>query len=282
MAPQFANPYTTEPHRKPLRGLAAALPFFITTLGMILAGCGGGSDSPPPSISDLCAKERGTQKIINGTPCLPFEHTVARLNLFDEEDNTLTCSAVVISPHKILTAAHCFDEFVFRATVTAGGSSSEVVSVTYHPNARFIDNRFEHDLAIGLVEPPLEISVAPVALGPTPALGESVYIFGYGRTTVEESEPPLTAALSAGTMNVSAVSDLHIDAFYNGATANTCRGDSGGPAFTFATATQRLQLVGLVSSGTQDSCDTGDTSVFTNLANSLNRQFLQEAAPELE
>ncbi len=269
-------------HRKLLGEKTAVLSFLFMTLAPILAGCGGGAESPPPSLSELCTEERGLQKIINGAPCPPLEPTVARLKLFDEEDNALTCSAVVLSPNKILTAAHCFDEFVFRATVTAGGSSSDIVSVTSHPNARFIDNRFEHDLAIGIVEPPLEISVVPVALGPTPALGETVYIFGYGRTTVEESEPPLTAPLSAGTMNVSAVSDLYIDAFYNGATANTCRGDSGGPAFTFGAATQRLQLVGLVSSGTLDSCDAGDTSVFTNLANPLNRQFLQEVAPELE
>jgi secreted trypsin-like serine protease len=244
-------------------------------------GCGEGDSPEPPTLPELCESASSIPRIINGQTCSPFSTTVGRLDLFDDEDNRVTCSAVIVSATRVVTAAHCFDDIVFRATLVAGEESREVVRVVYHPDFLFRGDRFEHDIAIADLDAPLSFPIKPITLAPAPRIGETMYIFGYGRTTTDEFVSPRNEDLFAGTMTLSAVSDLFIEALYDGSGANTCQGDSGGPAFVFDTATGQLGLSGLVSSGTIESCSPGDTSVFTNLLNQSNREFLAREAPEI-
>jgi secreted trypsin-like serine protease len=182
---------------------------------------------------------------------------------------------------EIISAAHCFDEFVFRARLTADGESREVVRVVYHPEAQFSENRFEHDIAVAELDSPLPFAVTSVTLAPQPQVGQPIYIFGYGRTTASSDIDVGNEELFGGMMTVSKSDDLFFDALYDGRSANTCRGDSGGPAYSFDAVSGRLQLSGLVSSGTIESCTIGDVTVFTNLANQSNRAFLLRETPEI-
>lgn len=255
--------------------------FFFLIGFFQIAGCSSDNTSGTPSIIELCSSTDSNQKIISGQKCPLLERSIGRLDLYDEEDNPGRCTAIIISPSRIMSAAHCFDEFVFRARLTAGGESREVVRVVNHPEGRFSGNRFEHDIAVAELDSPLSFSVKSVTLAPAPQIGETIYIFGYGRITDSLVTDVKNQELFAGMMTVSEVHELFFDALYDGRSSNTCRGDSGGPAYSFDSSTGKLQLSGLVSSGTIDSCTTGDVSVFTNLANESNRAFLLREAPEI-
>jgi hypothetical protein len=260
-----------------LKSLLILLP-----LGLLqIAGCATDNTSGAPSIFELCSSTDSNQKIISGQKCPALERSIGRLDLYDEEDNPGRCTAIIVSPSKIISAAHCFDEFVFRARLTAGGESREVERVVNHPEARFSGNRFEHDIAVAELDFPLSFGDKSVTLAPPPQIGETIYIFGYGRITDSLDTEVKNQELFGGMMTVSEVRKLFFDALYDGRSANTCRGDSGGPAYSFDSSTGKLQLSGLVSSGTIESCSTGDVSVFTNLANESNRAFLLHEAPEI-
>jgi hypothetical protein len=255
---------------------------FLLFLGLFqITGCGTDNTSAAPSIMELCSATDSNQKIISGQKCPLLERSIGRLDLYDEEDNPGRCTAIIVSPSKIISAAHCFDEFVFRARLTAGGESREVVRVVNHPEGRFSGNRFEHDIAVADLDSPLSFGVKSVSLAPPPQIGETIYIFGYGRITDSLVTDVKNQELFGGMMTVSEVHKLFFDALYDGRSSNTCRGDSGGPAYSFDSSTGKLQLSGLVSSGTIDSCTTGDVSMFTNLANESNRAFLLREAPEI-
>jgi len=246
-----------------------------------LTGCITDTAQSPPSIIELCPTPESGQKIISGQKCPTFERSIGRLDLYDEEDNASRCTAIIVSPSKILTAAHCFNEFVFRARLIAGSESREVIRVVYHPEARFFSDRFEHDIAIAELDSPLSFAIESVTLAPQPQVGEPIYIFGYGRTTVELDTNFRSEGLFAGTMIVSDISNLFFDALYDGRSANTCRGDSGGPAYSFDLESGKLLLSGLVSSGKIELCTPGDVSVFTSLANLSNISFIRAQAPQV-
>lgn len=255
---------------------------YLLIIGLFqTTGCGTDNTKGTPSVIELCSGSHSNQKIISGIRCPQFERSIGRLDLYDEEDNPGRCTAIIVSPSKIVSAAHCFDEFVFRARLIAGEESREVVRVVNHPEARYSENRFEHDIAVADLESPLSFRVKSVTLAPQPQIGELIYIFGYGRINVSSDIEVRNDQLFGGMMTVSEVNDLFFDALYDEQSANTCRGDSGGPAYIFDAASGRLMLSGFVSSGTIESCTTGDVSVFTNLANLSNRAFLLREAPEI-
>ena len=261
-------------------GTASIICFIIIGLFQ-LTGCDSDNIQSPPSIIELCPAPESSQKIISGQRCPVFERSIGRLDLYDEEDNPGRCTAIIVSPSKILTAAHCFNEFVFRAKITAGGESREVIRVVYHPEARFSGGRFEHDIAIAELESPLSFGVEPVTFAPQPQIGDTIYIVGYGRTSVEADTDVSSDGLFAGMMTVSNISNLFFDALYDGRSSNTCRGDSGGPAYSFDQKSGKLLLSGIVSSGTIESCTIGDVSTFTSFANLSNIAFIQAHAPEV-
>lgn len=275
------NDFITPQKYSSLRRFRRNFSFALVGCFGFLFGCGNDVSVEPPTIEDICSERETTGKILSGSTCTPLKRNVGRIELFDEEDNRTQCSAVIISPRKILSAAHCFDEFVFRARLITGSESREVVKVTYHPDAQSRGDRFEHDLAIGELDAPLSFSPELRPLASSPRRGETLYIFGYGRISTREDGSPLNEDLFGGTMTVSAVSDLFVEAAYDGSGSNTCRGDSGGPAFVFDATSGQLALSGLVSSGTISSCAPGDISVFTNLAEQSNRDFILGEAPEL-
>jgi V8-like Glu-specific endopeptidase len=230
----------------------------------------------------LCGSSGALPKIINGQTCFPFSTTVGRLDLFDDEDNRVRCTAILISPTRILTAAHCFEEYIARATVTVGDQSREVIGVEFHPDIRMNGMLTENDVALATLDGAVPPPPRSPRIGPAPEVGSTLYIFGYGRTTPGEERTITESDLLAGTMTSSVVSSMFIEANYIGIDSNTCRGDSGGPAYVFDPESGDLVLAGILTSGTLPSCDVGDTSVFSNLTAPSIREFLAREAPEIE
>lgn len=246
----------------------------------LFVGCGDSNNGPSDPATILAETCSNGSKIIAGTSCPGVEGTVGRLDLFDEEDNLGRCTAILISDRKAVTAAHCFDEFIFRANMVVLGETRAVSRVVPHPQARPVGDRFENDCAVIELAEPLSFTPPTPTLASTPSAGDPLLVFGYGRVTPGDSPSTLPTTPVGGEMLVTGVGEQFIESLYDGSSSNTCRGDSGGPAMTID-QDGKLQLAGLVSFGTLESCAVGDVSNFSNLTAPWATEFLQREAPEL-
>jgi S1-C subfamily serine protease len=71
-------------------------------------------------------------------------------------------------------------------------------------------------------------------------------------------------------MVVGDVTQNHIFSAFDGSGVNVCFGDSGGPMLNSSG-----DVVGIVSAGSNESCDQGDVTTFTNLNGSKIRDWLR-------
>lgn len=241
--------------------------FPILVLLLIQPGCGGDSDTRSNTIS-VC----NSFKIINGEPCNQQLGPVVKLTTLDEEDNPKICSALMISPTTAITAWHCFDEFVFSAYVTIGEEKRAVGNFYLNPLAEVLPNGVvKNDLAVFEIEegdtvPNFITNISKRLLN----VGDVIEVYGFGRFDSETS----SGVLRKGKMTISSIDNNFIRAKYDGTGQNTCYGDSGGPAFLVNG--DDLELVGILSSGTNYSCLAGDESYFVNLQSPESQTFLAE------
>lgn len=216
-----------------------------------------------------------TSKIVGGQECRSSNGTVVKLLLFDEEDNQTICSGVRLNSTTILTAAHCFNEFVFSVLVElASGQRIAPIKVVRHPEATDLGTLYINDLALVTIASPAgEIPPPIVPLAEDIALGATLIIFGYGVT--DGTSQVGSGVLRFGEMQVDRVTtDSIFSAYSPPTTSNTCFGDSGGPAF-IENKSGGLALAGITSTGINERCAVGDQSAFTNLTNQALRAFIE-------
>lgn len=158
------------------------------------------------------------------------------------DNGASVCSAVLVSPRVLLTAAHCVDpafrgasSVTVRATNRAnivGLMQSDMIDVTVitrHPMWNPTDPMSDYDLAGLKLATASSVTTLPLlrSLAANP-LGQSLRVVGYGRTSLADGTssgtrrtvtPPITGATAAtleyGTDGV----------------AGICAGDSGGPSY---------------------------------------------------
>jgi hypothetical protein len=139
------------------------------------------------------------------------------------------CSATLIAPTRVLTAAHC--SALIGAPVQFGSLSASVTAVAVHPQYDITsqsDLNNIHDLAVLSLD--TAIAVTPIPLNSTPpAAGWTIRIVGFGTTSVDGTgsdygvKYTVPQAISAvGT----AAFDYFVTSAYPGMSQN---GDSGGP-----------------------------------------------------
>jgi V8-like Glu-specific endopeptidase len=186
------------------------------------------------------------------------------------------CTAEIVSPHVVMTAAHCVDPAetgpVKRFDIFLGDDLDDPqlsadpkmwlkVKSTHH-DPKFDGQRLGdgHDVAVVILDQPT--TIAPLPLNRTPltqaSMGQMLRLVGYGVTN------GWTQQGSGRKRQTSTPLSDYDQTFitFGNAQKGTCQGDSGGPAFMVIGGVE--QIVGVTSFGDQG-CQQGgwDTRVDT-------------------
>lgn len=247
----------------------------VVFAAVALTACGGGSggDAAQPSATALCNSAGVQPKIFNGTTCTNSTQSPVVQLIMLQGSSTYSCSGVMLTPTKVLSAAHCFPAGTSRVAGLVHDASGaaqlvEAQSWVNHPGYVESYSSIINDAAV--------VTLASAMPNPTMALlvsspsrkGQQVFIAGWGLPTSD---------LTVGTAVLSKVTDWQLEVEFTGALSNTCSGDSGGPAYRFVG--ERQGVVGLTSTGTTRNCGAADQSLFTNIQTPEVLNFIRAQAP---
>ena len=225
-----------------------------------LAAC-----SAPASIDSV------SQGIINGTDDTGDPGVVMVLAQVPNSMNASLCTGEVVSPHVVLTAAHCVDP----ATVGAGAQfvvfTGQILSMT-SPKSDFLTVQETHfnssfnssspqngnDVGVVILASPTTIAPLPYNRAPLPQsmVGGAMRIIGYGITSASD-----TTGTSAGTRRTAPDTLAALDkqfVYLQDGSHGICEGDSGGPALMTIGGEERI--VGVTSFGYNGCPTTGPSA----------------------
>jgi secreted trypsin-like serine protease len=171
-----------------------------------------------------------------GDPAVGMVRMIAQVDLITQKVTShSTCTATLISPTVMLTAAHCnvanklYTDvaFVTQPDRTSPYNTKQWVGATFinHPLWNG-DITAGHDIAVLILNRP--VYTAAIKRGPTPAVNTIVKAVGYGVSVLDGQ----TTGVGVGTkrhlnLEITGVSGTHSSGGFEG--SNVCNGDSGGP-----------------------------------------------------
>ncbi|UXR65191.1 trypsin-like serine protease [Bdellovibrio bacteriovorus] len=194
--------------------------------------------------------------IIGGTPIHERTSQAARsvvlLDIKNRFGQSLGfCTATLIGPQTILSAAHCFDEsrvkgfdhFDVRFTNNYDISNSlSRKGLKFQRHGTYNSTqKYDHDIAVATFEGGIPEGYGPVTVdADTKAnyAGQTVYVYGYGRSQDYTGRPNENSwasigQLHKGVMQIESTYNRFADRYWlNSAVPSfICQGDSGGPQF---------------------------------------------------
>ena len=210
------------------------------------------------SFNSAFAKTQAS-RVINGNQLKGSQlAAMAKLSWTDSDGNERICSATLIGPRTIITAAHCVKNsqlgLITNQTFGPIGGKNYAVKLQIHPNYRMALNYPQsfaliNDIAIGTVNKDITNVTPATVSSRLPNVGDRILFAGTG-------QPSFNRAY--GFSQVFMLGNLGLtQRALNGAKKQAAdHGDSGGPNFILD-ANQRIYLIGVnsTSTGTKDMTD---------------------------
>lgn len=230
----------------------------LATLALVVA-CSPDTFSPSP----LAAVE-STQNIIGGTPIHERASQAAKSVVLIEMVNRYNqvmgfCTGTLIAAQTVLSAGHCFDEinnkgfagfnivFTNNYEVFFGGSvlvretTRKGLKYKRHPSYNSTNKYYDHDIAIATFDGGIPEGYGIVSIDTNSNAsysGQSVYVYGYGRSKDYTGLPnediyAWLGQLHRGAMKIDSKYNRFKDRYWLNSNIPVfiCQGDSGGPQF---------------------------------------------------
>lgn len=252
----------------------------LVTLSFVSCGGGGGDGDSESSSSGGC----GTLnlKVINGEACSFGSTSPVALLVSQVDANTVeVCTGTLITPTRVLTAAHCFEDSS-SSQVVVGGQTYTFSKRTSHP---LYDGAAgsPFDIAIGALPHAITTAVpVPIITSTFPPSGSSLTVYGFGKTEKGDNVFSRDNPLFAASIDVITASDAGILSAFDATNTSVCVGDSGGPALYNPGA--GVGVAGVTTAVTADSeteeptCKGGTESLFASVRRSENIAFIRANA----
>jgi secreted trypsin-like serine protease len=255
-------------HRSARAGLASCL---------VLSGCLG---APAPV-------EDRQSAIIGGTLDTADPGVVLLFAQVPGAQSGSLCTAEIVSPHVVITAAHCVSPsevgqgaqfVVYPGNDFNQATQAELLPVKEtHFNPLFDSNNLDagNDIGVAILQnpiatPPLTMNRAPLT---TAMQGQPVRFVGYGLSDAQQQ----TGAGVKRTTTTTLTDFTSVLVHFTDGTHETCNGDSGGPAFM--TFNGQEEIVGLTSFGDVN-CDQGGYDTRLDAMVSFVDPYIQANDPQ--
>lgn len=210
--------------------------------------------------------------------------STAQLELTWDDGARTRCTATLIGPRQMVSAAHCFRQGMVKWTAVFGLNPNDpedkipVADYVIHPH--YVDEA--HDIAVLTLAEDAPAYMEPVAVSMPGELevGLDILMAGYG-TPRQESKRRLPLTMVAVPIQEIDRKNRYINTVIN--EKGSCYGDSGGPGFVVDPVSQCLKLAGVISRASikgNGDCGQGDTLMdATKYQGWLAASFIQLGYP---